>query len=246
MNNNKKIIEVENFTMQFKTKKAVVTGVYDVSLNVHEGDRYILLGPSGCGKSTLLKAIGGNSIATSGSIKVDGEVVRKPSMKVMNVFQGFDQLLPWKTVLENVMFPLVSGNGMKKEEAKERALKFISKVKLTKFANSYPHELSGGMYTRVAIARGLAVEAKVLLMDEPFAPLDALTRCQMQDELRSLLDDTGMTLVFVTHDIPEAVKLGTRIAVLSANPGQLVEEIQGIESGESKELVARISSLIQH
>jgi len=241
-----KILEIQNLTVQFKTEKSLVTALYDVSIDVHKGDRYVIVGPSGCGKSSLLKTIGGNIKPTNGMVKLDGKEIREPSMDVMNVFQGFDQLLPWKTVLENVMFPLVVGSRMNVNEAKEIALHFINKVKLSKFVNSYPHELSGGMYTRVAIARGLVVDSKVLLMDEPFAPLDALTRSHLQDELRTLLNESGKTLLFITHDIPEAVKLGSRIAVLSANPGQLVEEIQGVESGVSKELVERIGSLIQH
>lgn len=240
-----KILEIQNLTVQYKTTKTLVTALYDVSMDVHEGDRYVIVGPSGCGKSSLLKTIGGNIKPTNGTVKIGGKEIREPSMDVMNVFQGFDQLLPWKTVLENVMFPLVVGSRMDVKAAKEIALQFIDKVKLSKFTNSYPHELSGGMYTRVAIARGLAVDSKILLMDEPFAPLDALTRSHLQDELKALLAETGKTLLFITHDIPEAVKLGTRIAILSANPGQLVEEIQVLGS-DSKELVARIGNLIQH
>ena len=241
-----KILEIQNLTVQYKTDTKLVTALYDLSIDVHEGDRFVIVGPSGCGKSSLLKTIGGNIRPTNGSVKLDGNEIREPSLDVMNVFQGFDQLFPWKTVVENVMVPLVDGLRMDKKEARQIALHFVDKVKLSKSANLYPHELSGGMYTRVAIARGLAVKAKVLLMDEPFAPLDALTRSHLQDELRGLLDDTGTTLLFITHDIPEAVKLGTRIAVLSVNPGQLVEEIQGVESGESKQLVERIANLIQH
>lgn len=241
-----KILEIQNLTVQFKTARTLVTALYDLSINVYQGDRYVIVGPSGCGKSSLLKTIGGNIKPTNGTVKLDGNEIREPSMDVMNVFQGFDQLLPWKTVLENVMFPLTVGSRMNSKDAQEKALHFIDKVKLSKFVNSYPHELSGGMYTRVAIARGLAVNAKILLMDEPFAPLDALTRAHLQDELKALVEETGTTLLFITHDIPEAVKLGTRIAVLSANPGQLVEEIQGVVASESKELVERIGSLIQH
>lgn len=244
--NEGKILEIKNLTVQFKTTNTLVTALYDISIDVHKGDRYVIVGPSGCGKSSLLKTIGGNIKPTNGTVKLDGKEIHEPSMDVMNVFQGFDQLMPWKTVFENVMFPLVVGSNMNFNQAKEVALHFINKVKLSKFADSYPHQLSGGMYTRVAIARGLAVESKVLLMDEPFAPLDALTRSHLQDELRALLAESGKTLLFITHDIPEAVKLGTRIAVLSANPGQLVEEIRGVESGSSKELEQRISSLIQH
>lgn len=243
--NEGKILEIKNLTVQFKTTSNLVTALYDVSIDVHKGDRYVIVGPSGCGKSSLLKTIGGNIKPTNGTVKIAGKEIREPSMDVMNVFQGFDQLLPWKTVLENVMFPLVVGSRIDLKSAKEIALQFIDKVKLSKFANSYPHQLSGGMYTRVAIARGLAVDSKILLMDEPFAPLDALTRSHLQDELKALLAESGKTLLFITHDIPEAVKLGTRIAILSANPGQLVEEIQVVES-DSKELVARIGNLIQH
>lgn len=239
-----KILEIQNLTVQYKTTETLVTALYDVSIDVHAGDRYVIVGPSGCGKSSLLKTIGGNIKPTNGSVKIDGREIREPSMDVMNVFQGFDQLLPWKTVLENVMFPLVFGSRMDFSAAKEVALQFIDKVKLSKFANSYPHQLSGGMYTRVAIARGLAVDSKILLMDEPFAPLDALTRSHLQDELIALLSESKKTLLFITHDIPEAVKLGTRIAVLSANPGQLIEEVQ--VQGDRKELAARIGSLIQH
>lgn len=244
--NEGKILEIKNLTVQFKTTNTLVTALYDLSIDVHKGDRYVIVGPSGCGKSSLLKTIGGNIKPTSGSVKLDGKEITEPSMDVMNVFQGFDQLMPWKTVFENVMFPLVVGSNMNFNQAKEVALHFINKVKLSKFVDAYPHQLSGGMYTRVAIARGLAVESKVLLMDEPFAPLDALTRSHLQDELRALLAESGKTLLFITHDIPEAVKLGTRIAVLSANPGQLVEEIRVVESGSSKELEKRIGSLIQH
>lgn len=240
-----KILEIQNLTVQYKTTKTLVTALYDVSMDVHEGDRYVIVGPSGCGKSSLLKTIGGNIKPTNGTVKIGGKEIREPSMDVMNVFQGFDQLLPWETVLENVMFPLVVGSRMDVKAAKEIALQFIDKVKLSKFTNSYPHELSGGMYTRVAIARGLAVDSKILLMDEPFAPLDALTRSHLQDELKAALAESGKTLLFITHDIPEAVKLGTRIAILSANPGQLIEEIQVVGS-DSKELVARIGNLIQH
>jgi NitT/TauT family transport system ATP-binding protein len=146
----------------------------------------------------------------------------------MMVFQEFDQLLPWKTVKENVMFPLLSSCKLSGKAAEEKAMQYIDKVNLAKFANHYPHMLSGGMKQRVAIARGMAMEPDVLLMDEPYAALDALTRRKMQDELLQLWDDTHFTVLFVTHSIPEAIKCGSRILLLSPHPGQVKAELASV------------------
>jgi NitT/TauT family transport system ATP-binding protein len=143
----------------------------------------------------------------------------------MMVFQEFDQLLPWKTVVQNVMFPLIISGKHTVRSARRKALDLIAKVNLSKFADSYPHMLSGGMKQRVAIARGMAMEPDVLLMDEPFAALDALTRVRMQDELLALWDETKFTVIFVTHSIPEAIKIGNRILLLTPHPGQVKAEI---------------------
>ena len=216
---------MQGVTLQYKTKEHLVTATYRVSFDVFEGDRFVLLGPSGCGKSTLLKAIGGYMTPTEGTIHLKGVEIHKPGPDRCIVFQEFDQLLPWKTVKRNVMFALEASGTLKGKAAEERALAYIAKVNLTKFADSYPHMLSGGMKQRVAIARAMAMEPSVLLMDEPFASLDALTRRKMQDELLQLWDDTRFTALFVTHSIPEAVRIGSRILLLSPHPGQVKAEL---------------------
>jgi NitT/TauT family transport system ATP-binding protein len=195
------LLEVRGVTLQYKTRAYLVTATYRVDFNVLQSDRFVLLGPSGCGKSTLLKAVGGYLRPTEGEILLKGHVVTKSGPDRMMVFQEFDQLLPWKTVLQNVVFPLRSTRKLGRRLAREKALASIEKVNLTKFANSYPHTLSGGMKQRVAIARGMAMEPDILLMDEPFAALDALTRVRMQDELLGLWDETKFTVIFVTHSI---------------------------------------------
>lgn len=147
------------------------------------------------------------------------------------VFQEFDQLPPWKTVVQNVMFPLRQARGLSRAEARERALDSLEKVGLADFADAYPHTLSGGMKQRVAIARALAMRPKVLLMDEPFAALDALTRRRMQEELLALWDDAGFTLLFVTHSIEEALVVGSRILLLSPHPGRVRAELNSHQFG---------------
>jgi len=225
------LVEVRGVTLQYKTREHLVTATYRVDFNVFRSDRFVLLGPSGCGKSTLLKAIGGYLNPTEGSIRLKGREVTKPGPDRMFVFQEFDQLLPWKTVLQNVMFPLVTSGKHDRRGAREKALGLIDKVNLGKFADSYPHTLSGGMKQRVAIARGMAMEPDVLLMDEPFAALDALTRVRMQDELLALWDEIEFTVVFVTHSIPEAIKIGNRILLLTPHPGQVKAEINSLPRG---------------
>ncbi len=165
----------------------------------------MLLGPSGCGKSTLLKAVGGFIEPSSGTISLDGQIVRGPGADRIVVFQEFDQLPPWKTVLQNVAFPLRVAKKLARAEANERALHYLDKVGLAAFANAYPHTLSGGVKQRVAIARALAMQPRVLLMDEPFAALDALTRRKMREELLRLWEEVNFTLLFVTHSIEEAL-----------------------------------------
>ncbi|WP_295448000.1 ABC transporter ATP-binding protein [uncultured Thiodictyon sp.] len=220
------LLDVRGVTLRYATERRLVTATWRVSFRVQQGDRYVLLGPSGCGKSSLLKAVGGYLSPVEGAIHLKGRAIERPGPDRMMVFQEFDQLLPWKTVLQNVVFALIEGQRLTKAEATARARHYIGKVNLTKFADSYPHTLSGGMKQRVAIARGMAMEPDILLMDEPFAALDALTRRHMQDELLRLWEDTRFTVLFVTHSIPEAVKLGTRILLLSPHPGRVRGELE--------------------
>ncbi|SFJ86248.1 NitT/TauT family transport system ATP-binding protein [Bosea sp. OK403] len=226
------LLDVDGVTLQYKTRDALVTATYRVSFEVHQSDRFILLGPSGCGKSTLLKAIGGYLTPVEGAIRLKGREVKAPGPDRMMVFQEFDQLLPWKSVIENVVFALEASGRSSGREAMDKARHYVDMVGLSKFADSYPHTLSGGMKQRVAIARGMAMEPDVLLMDEPFAALDALTRRKMQDELLQLWEDTKFTVLFVTHSIEEAIRCGTRILLLSPHPGQVRAELNSLTAEE--------------
>jgi len=225
------LLEVSGVTLQYKTKQYLVTATYRVDFKVYPADRFVVLGPSGCGKSTLLKGVGGFLKPVEGRIMLNGRVVDRPGPDRMMVFQEFDQLLPWKTVRQNVMFPMLSSRRCSAKEAEERARSYIDKVNLTKFADLYPHMLSGGMKQRVAIARAMAMEPDILLMDEPFAALDALTRRKMQQELLQLWEDVRFTVLFVTHSIEEAVIVGGRILVMSPHPGQVRAEINAHQFG---------------
>jgi NitT/TauT family transport system ATP-binding protein len=218
-------LEVKDLTLQYKTEAYLVTATRDVSFSANASDRLILLGPSGCGKSTILKAIGGFLKPAAGSISLNGSKIERPGADRAMVFQEFDQLLPWKTALENIVFAIRETRKLKKAEAREEARSLLEKVNLVKFADHYPHALSGGMKQRVAIARCLAIQSKIVLMDEPFASLDALTRQKMQEELLELWVGTKLTLVFVTHSIDEAITLGNRIVLLSPHPGRVIDEI---------------------
>lgn len=223
------LLVVEGVTLEYRAADRVVRATQNVSFDVWEADRFILLGASGCGKSTLLKAVGGFIAPREGRIVLDGNPVTGPGADRVVVFQEFDQLPPWKTVRENVAFPVRASGRLNRKEAAERADHYIEKVGLSRFADAYPNTLSGGMKQRVAIARALAMEPRVLLMDEPFAALDALTRRKMQEELLALWEEVRFTLLFVTHSIEEALVVGNRIALLSPHPGRMRAEINSHE-----------------
>lgn len=243
----KPLLNVDKVTLRYKTPNLLITATENVSFSVAQSDRFVLLGPSGCGKSTLLKAIGGYMTPTAGRIEIKGQPVKKPGADRMMVFQEFDQLLPWKTVLENVMFPLTTARRLPRREAEAIARDYIEKVKLTRAVDTYPHMLSGGMKQRVAIARGMAMQPDILLMDEPFAALDALTRRQMQDELLQLWEDTRFTVIFVTHSIAEAIKISNRILLLSPHPGRVKAEVRDVESVRSDAAAAaKLEQEIHH
>jgi NitT/TauT family transport system ATP-binding protein len=216
-------IKFENVGKVFRARGTTVTALREIDLQVHAGEFLVIVGPSGCGKSTLLDLLGGLTAPTSGRILVDGRDVTGPGLDRGVVFQQY-ALLPWRTALGNVQFGLEAKNVPRRDRA-ARAREYLDLVGLAGFHDRYPHELSGGMKQRVAIARSLAFDPDVLLMDEPFAALDAQTRDGLQDELLGIWAKTGKTVVFITHGIEEAVYLGQRVAVLTSRPGRIKQVV---------------------
>lgn len=211
------IIQIQAVSKHFGKGDRKVVALRDVNLQFRAGEFSVLIGPSGCGKSTLLYLVAGFESPTSGQIRLDGKEIRKPGPDRGFVFQDY-ALFPWKTVLGNVIFGL-RRNGMPHREAKATAMRFIRMVHLQGFEHAFPHTLSGGMKQRVGIARALAYDPKVLLMDEPFGALDAQTRKLMQHEMVSIWEEARKTVLFVTHSVIEAVYLADRIVVMTARPG---------------------------
>ncbi len=226
------LLFVKEVTISYPTEAGLFTAVQDVSFSVAGGEKFILLGPSGCGKSTLLKSVAGFIGPSAGAIELEGRGITRPGPDRVVIFQEFDQLLPWKTVLGNVIYPLKVARKMADGDAREEALRFIRMVGLERFADSFPHQLSGGMKQRVAIARSLAINPRILLMDEPFASLDAMTRRKMQEELLGIWEATKKTILFVTHSIQEALLLGDRILVLSPGPGRVKQILENPAAGQ--------------
>ena len=218
------IVEVERVSKEFVRGEQRVRAVDDVSLSVGQGEFVTIVGPSGCGKSTLLHLLGGFLEASSGTMRVAGNVVSRPGPDRGMMFQDL-ALFPWRTVSGNVGWAL-EVQGRPARERDEIAERYLQLVGLRSFKNAYPHELSGGMKQRVALARLLAFDPAVLLMDEPFGSLDAQTRELMQEELQRIWSETRKTVLFVTHDIDEAVYLGDRVIVFTARPGRIKADIQ--------------------
>jgi NitT/TauT family transport system ATP-binding protein len=216
-------LAVRALTVRYGGGQGSLLAVDQASFESPAGSRTILTGRSGCGKSTILKAVGGFLPATSGEILVDGARVGRPGSDRFVVWQDHDQLLPWKSVLANVCYPL-ERRGV--PGAAKAAREWLGRVGLARAVHQFPHELSGGIKMRVAIARAFASQPKLLLMDEPFSSLDALAREKMQDLLTQLQEEAGLTLLFVTHDLTEAVRLGQRVVVLSSHPGKVAGVFQ--------------------
>lgn len=224
-------IEVDGVSKAFERDGKPFDALSEVSLTIERGEFICLLGPSGCGKSTLLSMLAGFDAPTRGAVRIDGAPVSGPVPSRVTIFQHYG-LLPWQSVERNVMLGLLA-KKMPRDEARKVAAHYIDLVGLAGSERTRPAQLSGGMQQRVAIARALAVKPEVLFMDEPFAALDAITRLKMQDDVHRIAREEGVTVVFVTHDIEEAVSLADRIVVLSPNPGR-VKEIIPVELGPDR------------
>lgn len=217
-------LTVENVSKTFNSKKNIVYTLKDVKLEIKQGEFVCLLGPSGCGKSTLLNIIAGLEESTTGKVTLNGKTIKEPGTDRAVMFQE-SALFPWQTVIENVEFGMKIA-GVASTKRKEIALKYLKMVHLTKFQNSYVHELSGGMKQRVALARALTLDSEVLLMDEPFAALDSQTKNILHMELQKIWLETGKTIILVTHNVEEAVLLADRVIVMSARPGLIKKEFK--------------------
>ncbi len=218
------ILEVRHLGKRFKSPQGECVALNDISFKTHRREFVCVIGPSGCGKSTLIRILAGLESQSSGDVLLDGKPVQGPGADRGMVFQGYT-LFPWLTVKKNVMFGLRM-NGSSSGEAEREAMQWLDLVGLTRFANVYPHQLSGGMKQRVAIARALANRPRILLMDEPFGALDAQTRAKMQAHLLDIWRNIDITILFITHDLDEAIFLADRILVLKANPGEVQELIE--------------------
>jgi NitT/TauT family transport system ATP-binding protein len=218
------ILEVKNLYKRYQSPQGETEALRNINFKVHRREFVCVIGASGCGKSTLIRTLAGLEKQSEGQVLLDGKPVEGPGRDRGMVFQGYS-LFPWLTVKKNVMFgPEMSGLGHDTSEREAR--QWLDLVGLTKFADSYPHQLSGGMRQRVAIARALVNQPRILLMDEPFGALDAQTRCKMQSHLLEIWRNIDITILFITHDLDEAIYLADRILVLKPHPGEVLEVIE--------------------
>lgn len=216
----REVLKIKNLSKMYSSQNASNEILKDLNLTVYENEFISILGPSGCGKSTLLRCVAGFEDYT-GTIECNGKVVTKPSSERMMVFQDYNQLFPWKTVEKNVQYPLKVKGIKDKAELKRISDEYLKKVGLDGYQKYYPHELSGGMKQRVAIAKALALKPEIILMDEPFAALDAITRNSLQKEMYRISTEENVTVIFITHNIQEAITLGTRV-ILMGKQGHIV------------------------
>ena len=225
-------IHIENAGKTFVENGKTFRALSSVNLDIEKGEFICLLGPSGCGKSTLLNAIAGFDLVNEGSITIDGKEVTAPSTRNVTIFQNYG-LLPWRTVIKNVELGLES-QDIDKKSRREKALKYLKMVKLESFANSFPRQLSGGMKQRATIARTLAPDPRIVLFDEPFSALDALTREKMQEHVHAIWKKSGKCFFFITHDVDEALTLSRRIIVMKADPGRIQADYKNPIGGSAK------------
>lgn len=223
MTSKREILRIEKISKSYVSNGTVTQILKDLSLTVKEGEFISILGPSGCGKSTMLRCIAGFE-DYRGNIFCNGKIVQKPSTDRIMVFQDYNQLFPWKTVEKNIQYPLKLKGIKDKAELKKISDEFLKKVGLDGYQKYYPHELSGGMKQRVAIAKALALKPEIILMDEPFAALDAITRNNLQKELYRLYSENNITVIFITHNIQEAIVLGTRVLCMSKNGEIIIDD----------------------
>ncbi len=218
------VLKLRQLSREFDSAQGTVVAIDDISFDAHQREFISVIGPSGCGKSTLIRVVAGLEAPTAGAVLIDDIPVRNPGADRGMVFQNYT-LFPWLTVEQNVTFGLKM-KGVSKRQAKAVAMHWLDIVNLTAFASHYPAQLSGGMKQRVAIARALANEPRILLMDEPFGALDAQTRCTMQAHLLRIWESVDVTILFITHDLDEAIYLSDKIVILGAHPGRVTEIIE--------------------
>lgn len=243
MKSNKDIvISIRNVSKTFTSQGKVLKVLDDVSLDVYDQEFICIVGYSGCGKSTLLRIIAGMETADQGGVYMDGQLHDSPNENVILLFQDYNQLFPWKTVINNIVHPLVATKHAKnKEEARLKAMELLKRVGLSDYANYYPHQLSGGMRQRAAIARALSLEPKVLLMDEPLSALDDVTRKTLRELIRDVCSQCNVTTICVTHSVEEAIIMGTRIVAMNRHTHTIEKIIDNIAYACQEDANARFA-----